>query len=180
MVGINCGRIPSVARGEISSTSIPGFETFKEVDSTSVTTLAGKGPLWDEQFSWLAKAGKGNGTVKGTGATAIADAVEESAVISVGAEVASAVAGESLELHVHKESSTEHEHDSALEAVQAIEALSWSTGVKDRSAEWFVGISTRMVNQGTDSRVQRCAASKEHCPQGLQTASRAHFVAFKN
>ena len=36
---------------------------------------------------------------------------------------------ESLELHVHKESSTEHEHDSALEAVQAIEALSWSTGV---------------------------------------------------
>ena len=33
--------------------------------------------------------------------------------------------------HVHKESSTEHEHDSALEAVQAIEALSWSTGVKD-------------------------------------------------
>ena len=32
---------------------------------------------------------------------------------------------------MHKESSTEHEHDSALEAVQAIEALSWSTGVKD-------------------------------------------------
>ena len=52
-------------------------------------------------------------------------------MISAGAEVASAVAGESLELHVHKESSTEHEHDSALEAVQAIEALSWSTGVKD-------------------------------------------------
>ena len=52
-------------------------------------------------------------------------------MICAGAEVASAVAGESLELHVHKESSTEHEHDSALEAVQAIEALSWSTGVKD-------------------------------------------------
>ena len=32
---------------------------------------------------------------------------------------------------MHKESSTEHEHDSALEAVQAIEALSWSTGAKD-------------------------------------------------
>ena len=52
-------------------------------------------------------------------------------MISAGAEVASAVAGGSLELHVHKESSTEHEHDSTLEAVQAIEALSWSTGVKD-------------------------------------------------
>ena len=60
-----------------------------------------------------------------TGATAIADAVEESAVMSAGTEVAAAVAGESLELHVHKESSTEHEHDRALEAVQAIEALSW-------------------------------------------------------
>ena len=67
----------------------------------------------------------------GAGAIAIADAVEESAVISAGAEVASAVAGESLELRAHKESSAEHEHDSALEAVQAIEALSWSTGVKD-------------------------------------------------
>ena len=52
-------------------------------------------------------------------------------MICAGAEVASAVAGGSLELHVHKESSAQHEHDSALEAVQAIEALSWSTGVKD-------------------------------------------------
>ena len=52
-------------------------------------------------------------------------------MISAGAEVASAVAGESLELHVHKASITEHEHDSALEAVQVIDALSWSTGVKD-------------------------------------------------
>ena len=68
---------------------------------------------------------------KGTGAIAIADAVEESAVVCNGAEVAPAVAGGSLELHVHKESSTEHEHDRALEAVQAIEALSWSTGAKD-------------------------------------------------
>ena len=67
----------------------------------------------------------------GTGATAIADAVEESAVITAGAEVASAVAGGSLELHVHKASSAEHEHGNALEAVQAIEALSWSTGAKD-------------------------------------------------
>ena len=73
---------------------------------------------------WMREQEKEMKQSMGTGATAIADAVEESAMISAGAEVASAVAGE--------RPSDEHEHDSALEAVQAIEALSWSTGVKDK------------------------------------------------
>ena len=45
-----------------------------------------------------AGTGTGNETVKTRGTTAIADAVEESAVNSAGAEVASAVAGESLKM----------------------------------------------------------------------------------
>ena len=79
-----------------------------------------------------AGAGKGNETVKRTGATAIAEAVEESAVNSAGAEVASAVAGESLSLHVRQDSCGKRENDSALEAESAMEALTWSTGVKDK------------------------------------------------